>query len=492
MRASELLLAYVREIQELQSAVSLAYWDQRTCMPPRGDTARAAVIGRLERLAFERLISPELGVLLANADARAETDADRALVRYWQREHERKRAVPPDFYQQLVTTCVQAESVWERARHDSDFALFAPHLANVVDAVRRLADYLGYQDSPYDALLEEYEPGMTVARLRELLPPVVATSTSLVRHHGQRESQANPSLDRGPYDLEAQRRLSREVLAAIGYDFSSGRLDDSTHPFTIAMSPGDVRITNRYNADDVFSGLLGALHEGGHALYDQGLPEEFNWTGLDSAASFGIHESQARLWENQVGRSPHFWHYLQPLLERHLPRLASVGPEVLAAEAARVTPSLIRTEADEVTYNLHIALRFELELGLIEGRTRVTDLPQLWQEGMQRYLGVVPRSDREGVLQDVHWAGGMFGYFPSYMLGNLYAAQLFAAVQQAHPHMWGAISQGDFSSVLGWLRAHIHRRGGALLPEELMGEATGHSLSPEPFQRYLSERYGPN
>ena len=483
------LKEYVREIRELEAAAALAHWDQRTYMPPRGLEARVRVVGRLERLAFERLVSPKLDRLLKEAEAGLDvgSELDRALVRYWRREHDRKKAIPPDLYQKFVETCSRAEAIWEQAKLRSDFAMFAPHLGEVVELVRKLAELLGYEEHPYDALLEEYEPGMRASRLKEVIEPLRAELVPLLQR--LEEGSPPPARPVGPFPIPAQRALARKALELIGYDYSAGRLDDSVHPFTIGLGPGDVRVTNRYSEVDPFSGLFAALHEGGHALYDQGLPPELAWTGLDSGASFGVHESQSRLWENQIGRSLPFWQFFHRHLVEHLPAFEGTGPEEVWRTACEVRPSPVRVEADEVTYNLHIALRFELELELIEGRLSVERLPERWNQAMESYLGIVPPDDARGVLQDVHWSGGMFGYFPSYMLGNLYAAQLMAAAQRAIPDLWDKVASGDMRPLLSWLREEVHARGRIYPPEELIRKVTGEGLSPKPFLDYVKVKY---
>lgn len=483
------LRAYVEEIVELNSAVALAFWDQRTHMPPQGDEARARVVARLTRLAFDRLIAPELDRLLREAEIESAglPDRDRHIIAHWRREHDRKRSVPPELFQRHVAACVAAESVWEKAKEKSDFRMFKPLLEEVVMLTQEIAHKIGFTDSPYDALLEEFEPGTTTRKLRTLIGPLVDSLTLLVRACSDEDPPLG--LPPGPFPVDAQRTLSHVALKAIGYDFSAGRLDDTTHPFTTGIGPGDVRVTNRYKEDDVLSGLFGALHEGGHALYDQGIPVELSWTGLHGAASFGIHESQSRLWENQIGRSAAFWTYFHPQLVRHLPAFSMTNPQDLVRASTRVAPSLIRTDADEVTYNLHIAIRFELEVGLIEGEISVGELPELWSSTYQRYLGVEPANDAEGVLQDVHWSAGMFGYFPSYLLGNLYASQLMNALERDISDLWDRVRQGELSPILRWLNEHVHRHGAALKPEELIEKATGSPPSAEPFIAYLNQRY---
>jgi len=489
MAALDELKDYVREITEISLAAALAAWDQRTHMPPGGAAARAKVAGRLERLAFERRVSDRMGELLAAAEREgAPAEVDRALIRVWKRDHTRHRAIPPALYQKFVETTTRAESVWEKAKAASDFALFRPHLAEVVDLVREIANLIGYKESPYDALVEEYEPGLTASALRpilgELRRELVAFLKELERGTHPRE------LPGGKFPLDAQRALCRQALGWIGYDFQAGRLDDAVHPFTIGVAPGDVRVTNRYREEDPFSSLFGALHEGGHALYGQGVDPALAWTGLAGGASFGIHESQARFWENQIGRSRPFWQFAHPHLAQHFPTLASTDPDDVWRHVNRVQASLIRVEADEVTYNLHICLRFELEVDMVEGRIAVDDLPARWNQAMEDYLGIAPPDDAHGVLQDVHWSAGMIGYFPSYTLGNLYAAQITETAEREIPRFWDKVEAGQFSPIREWLREVVHRHGQVYLPDELVRRITGDGLSAEPFLNYVRAKYG--
>ncbi|QAA76923.1 MAG: Thermostable carboxypeptidase 1 [Candidatus Bipolaricaulis sibiricus] len=489
MSALQELRAYVREITEIQSAAALCAWDQRTHMPEKGGEARAKVLGRLERMAFERVVSDRMGELLADAErSGAHSEVDRALIRVWKHDHTRNRAIPPALYQKFVETTSRAESVWEKAKAASDFGLFRPHLAEVVDLVREITKLIGFKDSPYDALLDEYEPGMTVSSLRPLLASLRTELVAFLRELSRgRPPRPLPS---GTYPIDAQREMCREALGWIGYDFGAGRLDDSAHPFTIGVGVGDVRVTNRYQDEEPFPGLFGALHEGGHALYAQGTDPALAWTGLAGGASFGIHESQSRFWENQIGRSRAFWAHAHPRLVRYFPHLARTTPDDVWRHVNRAEASLIRVEADEVTYNLHICLRFEIEVDLIEGRLGVDGLPERWNQAMADYLGVTPPDDRSGVLQDVHWSGGMFGYFPSYALGNLYGAQITETAEREIPGFWDKVRTGQLTPIREWLRENVHRHGRVYLPEDLVKRVTGSGLSAEPFLRYIRDRYG--
>lgn len=490
MSALAELKNYIAEMVELQSAAAIAHWDARTYMPERGVETRARISGKLSRLAFERLVSPKFGELLAAAEKELSdaSEAERAMVRMGKRDHERARAIPPDFYQKFVELCTKAESVWEKAKAEANFALFKPYLAEIVDMVREMAKMIGYKEHPYDALLEEYEPGMTTARVGEILGGLREKLVPFVRELLERGTPP-PPLPQGKYRIQSQKALCAEALRLIGYDFSAGRLDDSAHPFTIGLGPGDTRVTNRYNEADPFPALFGALHEGGHALYDQGIPAELYWMGLGGGASYGIHESQSRFWENQIGRSLAFWEFFKPKLSRRFRVFARKTPEEIFRMVNKVQPSLIRVEADEVTYNLHICLRFELEVELIEGKLKVEELPEHWNLAMKGYLGVTPPDDAKGVLQDVHWSGGSFGYFPSYALGNLYAAQFMEALRADLPDLWDDVRKGNTVPILSWLRERIHRFGRMYFPEELCEKVTGEKLSAEPFLRYIQEKY---
>lgn len=481
---------HLREIGKLGSSLALLHWDQRTHLPERGHSARAEVIGKLSKMIFELSISDELGRYLEELEERDDlSEQDRASVRVVGREYRRNKAIPPDLFEKFAIARSRSETAWEKAKEDSDFTGFRPYLEEMVDFSRQFADYFGYEENPYDALIEEYEPGMTTAQLKGIIAPLKDKLVPFIKHLVDEGTRPRTEFTRGKFPAEKQRELSRRALAAMGYDFKAGRLDTTVHPFTITTGPGDVRITTRFIEDDPFSGLYSSMHEGGHALYDQGIPDELRWTGLDDGASMGIHESQSRMWENMVGRSLPFWRFFSPIISEVFPQFAAASPEEIYRAVNVVEPSLIRVEADEVTYNLHIMLRFELEEGLINGRIAVKDLPELWNEAMERYLGVVPPDDAHGVLQDVHWSGGMFGYFPSYMLGNLYAAQFFAKAQAEIPGLEESFAKGDFSPLLTWLREKIHRFGKTYDPIDLIEKVTGEKPDSAHFIEYITDKY---
>ena len=482
---------HLGEVSKLESAVALLQWDGRTHIPRCGHEGRAEVLGKLSKMAFELAVDDRLGGYLEELEARDDLSSiEQASVRVVGRDYRRNKAIPPELFGRFTVARAKSETAWEQARAASDFRAFAPHLKEMVDYARQFAELLGYEESRYDALLQNYEPGMTRAKLQDIIDPLRDRLVPYLQRLMSSGTPPDAAFLNGRFEVDAQRRLATDALHAIGYDFDAGRMDDTTHPFTIGIGPGDVRVTNRYHEDMLYSGLFSALHEGGHALYEQGIPEKLRPLGLADGASFGIHESQSRTWENLVGRGLPFWRHFRPHLVDAFPALADHTADELCAATNRVRPSLVRVEADEVTYNLHIMLRFDLEVALLDGTLRVDDLPSAWREGMDRYLGIVPETDADGVLQDVHWSAGMIGYFPSYMLGNLYAAQLYATAQREIPDLEERIERGDTGALLEWSREKIHRHGRVYDPEELIERVTGKPPSSEAFLRYIEEKYG--
>jgi carboxypeptidase Taq len=482
---------HLGEMAKYGSAMSVLGWDQQTYMPPKGVAVRSGVRGLLSKKQFELLVCNELGEYLAelrNADGLSEVE--QASVRRVGKRYDRNRAIPPAFVEERNIAQSQAQAAWVAARKASDFSAFRPHLEKMVGYARKFAEYYGYEEHPYDALIEDFEPGMTRRKLSEVIDPLRAELVPFLKKLLEEGKKPDASILEGTFDVDTQRRLARRALEIILYDFEAGGLADVAHPFTMTIGPGDVRVTNRYLEKQLLSGLFGALHEGGHALYNQGMPAELFGLGLSRGASNGIHESQSRMIENQIGRSLPFWTFFQPVLAEFFPSFATAKAKDLYVAANVVSPSLIRVEADEVTYNLHIMLRFEIEAGLIDGSIAVADLPRLWNDAMKRTLGVVPPNDALGVLQDVHWSQGMFGYFPSYMLGNLYAAQMLATIRRELPNLDSTIQKGDLKPLLNWLRENVHQYGGMYEPQDLMKRITGEELNPAYFVRYVKEKFG--
>jgi len=488
------LRAHLATIGDLHSAAALLRWDQETYMPPGGAGVRAHQLATLSRLAHERFISPLTGSLLDEAEplrSRLAPDSDdAALLRVTRRDFDRDRKLPAEFVEDRARAVSESTEVWRNARPANDFPAFRPHLARMVEFARRAADYLGYTQHPYDALLDEYEPETTTRDVAALFDRLREVTVPLVRAIVARGEVADARFLDREYAEEPVRGFALSLIRAFGFDTARGRLDTSAHPFSTGFGRGDVRITTRYPRRSL-GALFGAFHEAGHAMYTQGSAPSLERTPLDAGASYGIHESQSRLWENLVGRSRPFWQYAFPGLRQVFPaHLGSVDADTFYRAVNRVRPSLIRVEADEVTYNLHIILRFELEQALVAGDVDVKDLPDAWNAKMAEFLGVTPPNDADGVMQDIHWSAGLIGYFPSYTIGNVASVQLFEAARRARPRLVEDIRGGRFSALLGWLREHVHAHGRKFLPRDLLLRATGGPLTPEPYLRYLREKFG--
>lgn len=488
------LRSKLEELACLNSALAILSWDQEVHMPQKGGSARAKVISHLSVLAHEKIIALDtkkrLTQLLRSTNQRPETPESTIIRETW-RAYTRERTLPNVFVQELAELTSRAQTIWAEARTKSNVAHFLPSLKRIVELKRKEAEYVGYADSPYDALLDAYEPGLTSAQvsavfneLRDFLKPFIRTL--------QRSSHTapNPTITHGNFPINEQEAFNRWVAEKMGFDFEAGRLDTSTHPFTSGFHPTDVRLTTRYHEHDLLYALGSTIHEAGHGLYEQGLPIEHHGTPLAESVSYGIHESQSRIWENNIGKSRAFWSAIYPKLQRQFPKpFAKIPLETVYRLINEVKPSLIRTESDEVTYNLHIILRYEIERELIEGTLNVKDVPELWNAKMKEYLGVKVPNDREGVLQDVHWSGGAFGYFPTYALGNLYAAQFYHALQKQVPNAERDMKKGNFLPVRNWLRKKIHVHGKTFSSEALVKEVTGEGLNANYFISYLKEKY---
>ena len=479
-------------LNDLGAAADLLSWDQDTYMPSGAAAGRGQQLATLHSIHHARLTSERVSDLLAALES-AGLPADspeRAMVREARRHADRARSVPARLVEELARRSSSARVAWSRARAEDRFELFAPELAEMFALKREEADAVG-GGSRYDALLDEYEPGATAAGLAELFEPLRVEQVGLleaIRASGVQHPAG--MLERG-YPVAAQRDLCLRTVAAFGYDLDRGRLDVTLHPFATTIGGDDVRITTRYDEHFLNTALFDAMHEAGHAMYEQGIDPAYHRTPLASGASLGVHESQSRLWENLVGRSLPYWQGAYPALQAAFP--AQLGEVALAdfyRAINRVEGSLIRVEADEVSYNLHVLVRFELELALLQGDLAVADLPGAWNELYGEYLGLAPASDADGCLQDIHWAAGLIGYFPTYALGNLMSAQLAAAARRAEPHLDEALSAGDFAPLLAWLRVNVHRHGCRYRPEELLAQATGSGLSAGPYMTYLREKYG--
>ena len=498
----EPLTAKLLEIQRINSAASVLSWDQETYMPAGGGLARAEQIATLQGLAHQKLVSPDTEALLGrwldldtglpleqNGDLW--DDSSRALLREVWRDYSRAKKLPSEFVKTLGRECALAQQVWVEAKEKHNFKSFLPNLQKVLLLKREEAHFLGFRDSPYNALLDLYEPGSTIGSLRPLFAQLKARLVPLLGRIQKSKIPIDDGFLYHAYDQARQLEFGRLVLIAMGYDFERGRLDLSTHPFTSFFHPTDVRVTTRVLEYDLPSCLFSCLHEGGHGLYDQGLDPQFYGTPLGESVSLGIHESQSRMWENCVGRSRAFWRYFYPILQATFHhQLRGVDLEQFYTVINRVKPSLVRVEADELTYNLHIMLRFEIEQDLIEAKSNPNELPDIWNQKMTDYLGVTPSHDGEGVLQDVHWSMGAFGYFPTYTLGNLYAVHFYEQARLEIPNLEEEIAAGQLMILRRWLGQKIHRWGRTFTPDHLCQRVAGVSLSPEPFLHYMERKYG--
>jgi carboxypeptidase Taq len=483
------LEAHFKESAYLAALGALAGWDQQTLAPPRSLPHRARMEAELARLLHQRATLPELAEHLERASSLPGA-LEQANLREWKRAYERARRVPEDLAAALAQASAEGTGRWAEARPKDDWPAVLPSLKTLFALHRELGQALGFDEEPYDGLLDGYEPGARVASIAPLLSELREELKHLLARLQASPHQPRLELLMQPASPEAQEALILEVLSAIGFDLSAGRLDRSPHPFTQRITPGDVRLTTRYDPHAFHTSLMSALHEAGHGLYEQGLPEEHFGTPAGEAVSLGFHESQSRLWENFVGRSQGFWRFLWPKAQARIPSLHSVALEPFWAALNAVRPGPIRVEADEVTYNLHILIRFELELEVLRGKLAVEELPEAWEAQYQANLGIRPSSLREGVLQDMHWYSGLIGYFPTYTLGTLYAAQLFARAQAELGPFEEPFARGEFRPLLNWLREHIHAQGSRWEPQVLLQRVSGETLNPKYLVDHLWARYG--
>jgi carboxypeptidase Taq len=457
-------------------------------MPSGGVPLRAEQLSTTHRLAHEMLVSEETGRLLGSAKPR--DPEGRALLRLARRDHDRAARLPTRLVADLSRARSLAQPLWARARAESDWEAFVPQLERILGLVKESAEYLGYEEHPYDALLDLYEPGTKTSRVREMFDGLKAELVPMIQKLPSDEDRSRPL--HGMFDEDKQEAFGREIVTAFGYDWTRGRQDRVVHPFCLPLGgPEDVRITTRFEETWLSPALFATMHEAGHALYEQGVDPAYSRTPLAGGTSMGVHESQSRLWENLVGRSLGFWEHYYPTLQESFPEaLGDVDLGAFYRAINEVKPSEIRVEADEITYNLHVLLRFELELELLEDALSVAGLPDAWNAKMEEYLGLRPESAAKGVLQDVHWSAGLFGYFPTYSIGNVLSVQLFEAALGRHPEIAGQIGDGEFGTLLGWLQENVYRHGSWYDPEDLIERTTGRPLDPEPYLRYLQNKFG--
>lgn len=487
------LTTRLAEIIDLNHAESLLNWDQETYMPPGGAMARSHHLGTLSKVVHDMTVASAIGRLIGAAAKEpdvAKSGVKAAQVREAKRGYDRNKKLPSDFVAEMSRTRSQAQQAWIKARKTSDFKLFMPWLKKNLDFARRAADYFGWKDHPYDALLDVYEPGMKSAEVKVIFADLRDQTVPLVHAIAKVAGRVSDDCLKGHFPKDAQQTFAEDVSRKIGYDFNRGRLDYTAHPFCTNFSRDDVRITTRVDESFYNTLLFSVLHEAGHGMYEQGIAPAFERTPLGGGASLGVHESQSRMWENLVGRNRTFWRHFYPQLQARIPHFKDVPLDVFYGAINKVEPSLIRIEADELTYNMHIFTRFELELALLEGTLKVKDLPEAWNAKYQSYLGITPPNDAQGCLQDIHWSVGLIGYFPTYTLGNIISVQLFDKIKRDIPNLDAQIARGQFGALLGWLNKHIHQHGRRFPPAELIKRATGQSLTAAPYVAYLNRKFG--
>lgn len=488
------LLTKINEIHDLEKAAGLLSWDREVIMPKAGDEIRIQQLATLRRLTHNLYTSDEMGQLIADAAGeltQADYDSNEAsLIRYLQRDYAESRKLPTEFVNRMSQISGQARGAWAKARQEDDFTSFQPWLEQIVALGQEMAELYGYEDEPYDALLDKFEPGMKTAEVRAIFAAAANETKPLLQAIQERGRPIDDSLLHQPFAVEKQQEFAHYIAAAAGYDFERGYLGTAVHPFASSFSRYDARITSRWYPNFLNPSVFGALHESGHAIYEQGTHPSLARTPLARGTSSGIHESQSRLFENIVGRSMGFWQTHYPRLQETFPtQLSQVTIGDFYRAINKVQPSFIRVEADELTYNLHIILRFELEQALIHKQLAVKDLPTAWNDRFQQLLGVTPPDNRQGVLQDIHWSRPGFGYFPTYALGNLYAAQFYEAASQQDPTIIAQLAEGKTGALRAWLIEHIHQHGRKFLAAELVRRVTGRELSHQPFVAYITTKF---
>ena len=487
----ELLKERLGEVADIDRAASVLSWDQQVNMPPGGNEARGRQLATLSKIAQEKFITDEVGRLIDDLKQElngADTD-EAALVRVAARNYDKARRVPPSFIAEQAIVTSKAFEAWMEARGKSDFSIFQPHLERVVELVHQYISFFPAGEHPYDTLLDDYEPGMKTAEVKAIFDGLRPKQVKLIKAIASSRQVKDDFLFK-KFNEKKLNQFGEEVITSFGYDWTRGRQDKAPHPFQTTFSVNDVRITTRYEDDNPLATLFSTMHEAGHAMYEQGIKPAYERTPLAGGTSLAVHESQSRMWENLIGRSLPFWEHFYPSLKKLFPsQFDGVSLKTFYKAINKVEPSLIRVNADEATYNLHIMLRLELEIGMVEGAIAVKDLPEIWNTKMREYLGVTPPDDAKGVLQDIHWSYGAIGYFSTYALGNLVSVQLWEKINKDIRNFDDQIRKGDFSELLAWLRKNIYEHGQKYQPQTLVERVTGSRISPAPYVRYLTKKY---
>jgi carboxypeptidase Taq len=488
------LIRKLAEIHDVRMARSILSWDQHTKMPPKGGEVRAEQLGTLDRIAHELFIADEIGELLEGLRQYEEGlsyDSDEAsLIRVTRRDYDKARRVPPDLRAELTRAGAKALPAWIEAREKSDFSIFLPYLVRNVELQREYVDCFDKAENDYDVLLDDFDEGLTTVEVRAVFDELKAELIPLIAEITERADAVDDSCLSGPFPIDRQRSFALELLGQLGFDPESWRLDPTVHPFAMSAATSDIRLTTRYDDGDLNS-VFAAIHEFGHGFYEAGIDSRLERTPLSQVTSMSLHESQSRMWENLVGRGLPFWRFFYPRLQASFPnQFGNVELDEFYRAINKVEPSLIRIEADEATYNLHIILRFELEQEILEGGLDLKDLPDAWNARMTEYLGVDVPDDARGVLQDVHWSGGAIGYFPTYSLGNVISVQLWDVVREAMPDLDQQFERGEFGDLSRWLRENLHEHGRKFTSKEMLDRIVGSGMDPGPYVRYLKEKLG--
>lgn len=490
-RIEKEFLEYVKKMTAFSEALSLLYWDLRTGAPKKGAEQRSEVVGILSSEVFKMSTSEEMAAYIVKLSSAEDlSEVTKKTLEECKKEYDRNRKIPAEEYKEYVILQSKAECIWEEAKAKSDFEMFRPYLEKLVEMNKRFIGYWGYQGNKYNTLLDMYEPGVTVEILDRVFSNLREKIVPLVKEISESPNKPKTDFLFKRFPKEKQREFSLEILKQIGYSFDAGRLDETVHPFAIGLNPGDVRVTTKYDENDFRTAVFGTIHEGGHALYEQNISSSLIGTPLCTGTSMGIHESQSLFYENFVGRHYSFWKKNYDLLKKYaIGQFDDVELDEFYRAINESKPSLIRIEADELTYPLHVIIRYEIEKGLFNDEINVSDLPQIWNDKYEEYLGIRPDSDANGVLQDVHWSGGSFGYFPSYALGYMYAAQFKQAMLKDLPNYDELLESGNFLPIKEWFTEKVHQYGKMKKPLEILQDATGEGLNAKYLIDYLYEKY---
>lgn len=491
------LMSLSKKAKLMESISFLLEWDQETYMPKEGSNLRAEQLELMASLIhkertnkkFASSLDKMIDIKNGEIKARDLPPSYKAALKQWRRDYLIAHALPNKFIKNYAKLCSESMTVWAAAKKENNFKKFAPYLKKIVKFSQKKAEYLGYEEHPYDALIDCYEPDTTTEQITTLFNALRPEISSLLKNILASKEKIDDKALHGEFSTSQQMAFGEMLLKEMGYDLNKGRLDLSNHPFSMSLHPSDSRVTTRIHPTSLFDCISAVLHEGGHSLYEMGLLPEYYGSPLCEASSFGIHESQSRLWETCIGQCKPFWEHYLPFLQKSFPQIAKLTTDQFYRAINKVTPSCTRVEADEVTYSLHIILRFEIEKGLIDNSIDVKDVPEIWNAKMKEYLGICPKTDAEGCLQDIHWSMGGFGYFPTYTLGNIYASQFFHAFEQQFPSWEARVSQGDLIFLKEWLNDKIHKHGRALTAAELVKHVCGTPPTTTPYTTYLTTKY---